>query len=225
MLPAHVRRALPFFILVLVGLSMTASAAAPPAEPVIEVVEYDFGLEPSGVELTPGASVTFHLLNKGQVPHNLFIGEEGAVAKYEPTIEPGGSAVLNFTVPETGHIIYYCAVSGHRELGMVGNLTVKGTVVAGPAGEGGPTPGEIRSLGVSYFAYWVGVVSFIILFVVLAATFFLLRYGESKHWTDQKDRPVKDKGEAPKAMTGTWIVLGLVLIVFVVAAVQVMRVV
>lgn len=96
---------------------------------------------------------------------------------------------------------------------------------AGPAaGEKPEGVKEIRALGVSFLAYWVGVISFIVLFVVLAATFFLLRYGESRHWTDQRDRPAKEKGEAPKA-TGTWIVLGIVLVVFVVAVVQVMRVV
>lgn len=100
-----------------------------------------------------------------------------------------------------------------------------GTTRLGAAPEEHATE-EIVALGVNFYAYWVGVLSFIVLFVVLAATFFLLRYGETRHWTDWKDRPARDKGEdAPKSATGTWVVLGVVLVVFVVAAVQVLRLV
>ncbi|HEV8361757.1 MAG TPA: choice-of-anchor V domain-containing protein [Candidatus Thermoplasmatota archaeon] len=94
---------------------------------------------------------------------------------------------------------------------------------AGAAAEEGGGIAAIRALGVNFYAYWVGVISFVVLFVVIAATFFLLRYGESRHWTDQKDRPAREKTETPKPMTGTWVVLAIVLIVFVVAAVQVVR--
>lgn len=99
-----------------------------------------------------------------------------------------------------------------------------GTTRLGAAPEEGAE--DVTALGVNFYAYWVGVISFIVLFVVLAATFFLLRYGETQHWTDQKDRPARDKGqEAPKSSLGTWVVLGVVLVVFVVAAVQVLRLV
>lgn len=85
---------------------------------------------------------------------------------------------------------------------------------------------QITTLGVNFYAYWVGVISFVVLFIVLAATFFLLRYGETHHWSDWRDRPARDKGDAaPKSALGTWIVLGLVLVLFVIAAVQVARLV
>lgn len=103
-------------------------------------------------------------------------------------------------------------------------------VAAGGAAGGGNAVEAISKLGVNYYAYWVGVVSFIALFVVVAATFFILRYGESKHWTDWRDRPAREakgakEGEAPKAPVGTFIVLALMVIVFLVAAVQVAKVV
>jgi hypothetical protein len=95
---------------------------------------------------------------------------------------------------------------------------------AAPAGEG-PVE-EIVHLGVNFYAYWVGVISFIVLFVVLAATFFLLRYGESKHWTDWKDRPARDKGEAPPAKAyGLWAALAMSLLLLAIAAANVLRMV
>ena len=220
-----VRRAVPLFVLALLLLpGLPAMAAVPQQGPVVEVELFEFGVEPPGVQLTPGTTVTFHITNKGQVDHNLYIGDGGAVAKWDPLIKPGESANVNFTVPASGVTVYYCNVQGHRELGMLGNLTLRGQS-APAASAGGPGPKEIRALGVSFFAYWVGVVSFIVLFAVLAATFFLLRYGETKHWTDQTARPSKEKDAAPKSMSGTWVVLGIVLVVFLVAAVQIVRVV
>ena len=59
-------------------------------------------------------------------------------------------------------------------------------------------------LGVNFFAYWVGVVSFIVLLVVLAITFFVLRYGESAHWAAWKDRAAKDKAPARKEASRDW---------------------
>jgi hypothetical protein len=64
---------------------------------------------------------------------------------------------------------------------------------AAAAEEGHPA----TKLGVNFLAYWVGVVSFIVLFVVLGITFFVLRYGESGHWASWKDRAAKDKGVEP----------------------------
>jgi hypothetical protein len=99
---------------------------------------------------------------------------------------------------------------------------------AGGAAGGGSAVEAISKLGVSYYAYWVGVVSFVALFIVVAVTFFILRYGESRHWTDWRDRPAPKlkEGEAPpKTPVGTYIVLALMVVVFLVAAVQVAKVV
>jgi plastocyanin len=219
--PSH---ALPLVLLVLLAFAVSAAAPGAPQPVVVNVQEFEFGIEPSGLVLIPGENVTLHITNTGAVGHNLYIGDGGSIAKWDPIINPGDSANLTFTVPDSGVNVFYCNVQGHRELGMQGNLTVKGTQVASAAGP--KAPGDVRVLGVEFFAYWVGVVSFVVLFLVIAATFFLLRYGETKHWTDWRDRPAREKeGEAPKAPMGTYVALAIVLLVFVVAAVQVLRVV
>jgi plastocyanin len=206
------------------GAQGAGGQAKPPVS--IEVQLFEFGILPSGVELVPGQQVSLFIHNVGDAPHNLYVGEAGAVAKFEPQIPPGALAQLNFTVPATGPVVYYCAIPGHRELGMSGNITLKGQAAAAAKGSAGAE--EISKVGVNLYAYWIGVISFIMLFVVLAATFFLLRYGESAHWTDWKDRPARDKGkegEAKAMPLGTWVVLGVMVVLFLVAAVQVARVV
>jgi plastocyanin len=220
-------RAVPLAFLLFLAASSLAPGAAPAAPvqgPVIEVQLYDFGIAPTGLTLDPGTNVTLHVTNKGAVPHNLYLDTGGALAKTREEIKGGEFDDITFAVPASGIIEYYCNVPGHHELGMSGNLTVRGSA-APPASAGGTNVHAIVGLGVNFYAYWVGVISFIVLFIVLAATFFLLRYGESSHWTDQRDRPAREpaKGEKPRSMMGTWLVLGLTLLVFVFAAYQVVR--
>jgi plastocyanin len=195
----------------------------------LDLYEFESGstflIEPSGIALIPGENVTLNVHNIGQQQHNLYIGDGGAVAKIDPLIDPGKSASVSFQVPTSGTTVYYCNVPGHRELGMQGNLTLKGAAVAAPTG--GPGVNDITKLGVNYYAYWVGVIAFIVLFAVLAVTFFVLRYGESQHWTDWRDRPSRPakEGEAPPRPIGTWVAMALVLIVALVAAAQVVNLV
>lgn len=215
--------------------ALAAEAPAAPAGPSVPVTFVareagcgegaTFCFSPSGLGVHEGERLNVTLLNAGQTPHNLCVQVEGEEMVCAPGadqyINGGESAELEVAI--TGPARYWCNVPGHDALGMEGNI-VLGPV--GEAAEGGGEVAAVRALGVNFYAYWVGVISFIVLFVVLAATFFLLRYGESQHWTDQKDRPVKDKADAaPAKMTGTWIVLALVLVVFLVSAVQILRVV
>jgi plastocyanin len=235
-------RAAPLALVGLVGLVLAAglgpvpaSAAPPPAsaQPVVynfllyDQPPSDFGISPPGIQLDPGTNVTFHVVNwaNSTSPHDLYVDVGGALAKTIEQIPPGGEDNITFTVPAKGIITYYCNIPGHKDLGMQGNLTVTGSAPVAPS-KTGPTPAEIRVLGVNFYAYWVGVASFIILFVVLAATFFLLRYGETKHWTDQRDRPARDKGEAAASRpTGTYVVFGLAVLLLILAAVEVVRIV
>ena len=62
--------------------------------------------------------------NAGKVPHNLAIEGPGVPANdVTPTIAPGGDGTLKVSL-KTGTYTLYCAVPGHKQLGMVAKLTV-----------------------------------------------------------------------------------------------------
>lgn len=66
-------------------------------------------------------------------------------------------------------------------------------VVPGPGGEsaigaGGENPAEV---GVRWLAHWVGLISFAAVVATLVLYYFVLKYSESIHTTDHRDRPGK----------------------------------
>jgi uncharacterized cupredoxin-like copper-binding protein len=155
-----------------------------------------YNIHPSEIAVPAGATVTFHVVNLQDVEHNFALqsqdfeynesdirqkpdgsGEELAT----PLLQAGEEYNLTVTLGEdySGSIRYICSVPGHAGSGMEGTLSV------GATGGGGEEQ-SIDDYGVHYLAYWVGIVSFVIIFVVLFATFFLLRYGESPHVVDHR---------------------------------------
>lgn len=161
--------------------------------------ETTFDIHPSTVTVGPNTNLTFHVTNLQPTDHDFALldtgpfevadeedlregeGGQGEVIK-TPVLGAGESYNLTVTIPADtqASVTYICSVSGHQDLGMEGTLQIG----AASAGGGGET--EIVDFGVHYLAYWVGIVSFVILFIVLVATFFLFRYGESGHVTDHR---------------------------------------
>lgn len=89
----------------------------------------DFSITPSTLQLEPGSLYVIQVENGGGVPHNLYIGANGADGKTEaiwntPNIVGGESAAL-LVVTGTGQSFdMWCAVSGHYGLGMHGTVSV-----------------------------------------------------------------------------------------------------
>lgn len=156
----------------------------------------DLVIHPADITIGPNSQVTFHVVNVGQTDHDLtFLGlqdtdaefaeedlrerEDGGEAVKTPLLGAGEAYDLTVTFPEDfeGSIVYICSVPGHRSGGMEGTLSV-GAAAAGEE--------EITELGVDYLAYWVGIASFVIIFIVLFGTFFYFRYGESKEVQDHR---------------------------------------
>ena len=78
--------------------------------------EFHITLSKSSV---PAGSVTFKVINKGNLPHDFKIG-----TKKTKLLSPGASATLTVTLKK-GKSAYLCTVSGHAAAGMKGTLTVK----------------------------------------------------------------------------------------------------
>lgn len=209
-----------------------AAAHEPPTEMLLEAQDqgsaFWFTSNATGSErnpmihLAPGAHVVITVVNKGPSPHNLRVSEPVDVAT--PILSAGERARLEFDVPERADvaIAYWC--DPHVSAGMEGTFS---TMPAPPAAPGAEPPvgrEAVTSLGVNFYAYWIGVFSFLVLFVVLGATFFLLRYAESPRLTDHRDRPAREAAAKPIGW-GTLLTLAVVLVLFAVAVVQVTRLV
>jgi plastocyanin len=67
--------------------------------------------------------VTIQMENPSSVPHNVSI-EGGGVDEEGKTVEQGGTSTVTAEL-RPGEYDFYCSVSGHREGGMEGTLTVR----------------------------------------------------------------------------------------------------
>jgi plastocyanin len=67
--------------------------------------------------------VTIQMENPSSVPHNVSI-EGGGVDEEGKTVEQGGTSKVTAEL-RPGEYDFYCSVSGHREGGMEGTLTVR----------------------------------------------------------------------------------------------------
>ena len=87
----------------------------------IAISESDYKLDPSDVDAKSG-TVTFELTNDGDTEHNLEV-EGNGVEEESDTIAPGDSTSFSVDL-EPGTYEIYCAIDGHKDLGMEGELTV-----------------------------------------------------------------------------------------------------
>jgi uncharacterized cupredoxin-like copper-binding protein len=74
-------------------------------------------------ELSAGAAtpVTLELQNSGRLVHNMTIDELAV----KIVASPGKTTSLTIPSIAPGTYAFYCSVSGHRQAGMSGTLTVK----------------------------------------------------------------------------------------------------
>jgi plastocyanin len=111
------------------GPSAPASAAAPPqpsAAPSAEtgaliVVARDLSFSPRDLSAASGGELTLTLQNDGRLAHNLTIDE----LDLKIIASPGKAKTLTVSLPAPGTYPVYCSVSGHRQAGMSGTLTLK----------------------------------------------------------------------------------------------------
>lgn len=88
----------------------------------VQIVGTEYSFSPSSFEMNKGDRVVLTFRNVGRMPHNLVIDELNAATK---TVPRGQSDTIEFTATEAGTLRYYCSISNHAALGMVGSLEVK----------------------------------------------------------------------------------------------------
>lgn len=136
-------------LLLLVGCSAGGPAASPIAASnarVITIELMDFRFVPAVVDVRVGESVRFIVVNRSDLPHELFIGtpedqerhhalhlaaapemqdrvDEGSTGVYVPG---RGTAQLLYRAESPGDLVIGCHLIGHFEAGMRGVLRVSG---------------------------------------------------------------------------------------------------
>lgn len=88
-----------------------------PADPDGQLI-YEF----ANAEAPPGA-LEMNSPNESNVDHNIAL-EGGGIDEVGEVVANGGVSTINVDV-EPGSYTFYCSVPGHREGGMLGELTVK----------------------------------------------------------------------------------------------------
>lgn len=81
----------------------------------------NFSFTPSTITVNQGDKVTINFVNSGGF-HDFRIDEFNVAT---PQINGGQSATVTFTADKKGTFQYYCSVGNHRQMGMVGTLTVQ----------------------------------------------------------------------------------------------------
>ncbi|MCH7512197.1 MAG: cupredoxin domain-containing protein [Chloroflexi bacterium] len=113
------------------GPDVTLTPIAP-VDGVLTVRAFEWGFEPGAIALRQGEEVRIVLVNDGKILHNLKVEdlaadviEAGDADGLFVGAEKGEEGTLVFVPQASGSFTFYCAISGHRRLGMEGTLTVE----------------------------------------------------------------------------------------------------
>lgn len=117
-------------------------ADAGDADRVVEIVASDdFRFTPDAVTVDVGETITFRIVNAGQVPHDFTLGDQATQDKHdEEMAEMGGMMMddeanavaipagetkeLTWRFTEEGPVLIGCHQPGHYAAGMKGTVTV-----------------------------------------------------------------------------------------------------
>jgi plastocyanin len=90
----------------------------------VDITATDFKFDPSDPTVKAG-QVTFDLTNDGDSLHNIEIEGPSGEAVLPENIGPGEKGSVTADLNEPGTYEFYCPVGNHRDLGMVGEVTVE----------------------------------------------------------------------------------------------------
>jgi len=96
----------------------------PVANTTLRMSEKEYSITPSKSTAQTG-KIDFMVKNDGTIVHNFAIEVDGKEVK-SSDVQPGKSIPFSVTISTPGDYQFYCAIPGHRQLGMQGTLTVTG---------------------------------------------------------------------------------------------------
>jgi plastocyanin len=164
----------------LMPVSAQEEAAGVPQ--IVNIVDSDF--EPQVVMIEVNGTVSW--VHTGSANHDV-TGIDNESINSPRNMQSGQTYQVKFTEP--GVYDYYCTIhSTGRGKGMWGRVIVVDEMLALAGGPGGENPEHI---GVRWLAHWVGIISFLAVFATLLIYYFVLKYGETVHATDHRDRKEK----------------------------------
>ncbi len=71
----------------------------------------------------PAGMTTFHVTNGGTIEHNFTVDGQGIKKSFDKNLQPNETNTLQVDL-KAGNYQVYCPLDGHRDLGMLVNLTV-----------------------------------------------------------------------------------------------------
>lgn len=124
-------------------LPFGSPAAAEDADRVIEIATSDsLAFEPNEITVSTGETVTFRLINEGNLVHDFTLGDQAAQDEHEAEMEEmpgmahdepnvanipaGETAELTWTFGDAGTVLVGCHQPGHYDAGMTARITVEG---------------------------------------------------------------------------------------------------
>jgi plastocyanin len=99
------------------GPGPTGSAAIT----TVTIEAREFGFSPAAVTIPASGATRIVVKDAGRIVHNFTIDALGV----QVVMSPGGSGEVTLVDLTPGTYQFYCSVSGHKEAGMVGTITVE----------------------------------------------------------------------------------------------------
>ncbi len=122
--------------------SFGSPAEAADADRTIEITASDnLTFNPSEITVTPGETITFRVVNEGEIPHDFTLGDEAKQDEHEEEMAemdgmtmPDESNAIQVAAGETreitwrfmdnGVVLIGCHQPGHYDAGMRGEITI-----------------------------------------------------------------------------------------------------
>jgi plastocyanin len=106
------------------GPGPTSSPVPPSAgtsSAMVQIETRDVSFHPTALTIPASGTSEIFVHNAGRVVHTFTIDALGV----QVVVSPGGTDVATIVAPAPGVYEFYCSVSGHKQAGMVGTLTVR----------------------------------------------------------------------------------------------------